>query len=276
MKITWSTILTIVNRMWGINQNTMAELLGVNRSTVSRLMSENQLKFNRANKEIYKSLFSHDESNSPAFKDNPNNLLRDLKDQIKEMGLSEETKGLENLDYEKYVMGLLRMAKENEPMASVKRNNANSDVVEIKNKKEMNEKNIVHISEQLTMEIFNVFNNAIFEYKINLFLQEIDPTNMMDFGWIENCESFIEFINREIRVYFSQDVVVIKSFIFQQVKEFADRLNEYTGYLALNMRPADKMASDIMVPLYREENEKAIKWALSLSKTKNKFHNILL
>lgn len=132
MKITWSTILTIVNRMWGINQNTMAELLGVNRSTVSRLMSENQLKFNRANKEIYKSLFSHDESNSPAFKDNPNNLLRDLKDQIKEMGLSEETKGLENLDYEKYVMGLLRMAKENEPMASVKRNNANSDVVEIK------------------------------------------------------------------------------------------------------------------------------------------------
>ena len=263
MEVTWKHILELAQRMWGINQINMAELLEVDCSTISRLMNGQQLRFRRPFKEIYNALFAPDVSKSPAFGEKPNNLLLDMKEQIKELRLADTTKDLEEQDYENYVLSLLRLAKENEPQKPLKQGNMAQKVIEIGNNQETDKKNITQITTQSYIEMFNIFNGAILEYQIDSFLEKIDSTNMMNYTWIETCESFIKFMKSKIRIYFGQSIVIVKHVMFQKIQQFVNVLNEYTDYLSLNMRSLGETRLDIAVPLFREENEKAIRWALN-------------
>ena len=116
MEISWKTFITIIHRMWYIKQKKIAECLHVEPATISRLAKGKQLRFNCNISDIYRDLFDPNTPGIPAHSKKPAKLLRDLKIVIEEVGLSDATKGWEENDYEKYVMELLKLFKDNEPL----------------------------------------------------------------------------------------------------------------------------------------------------------------
>lgn len=111
--------------------------------------------------------------------------------------------------------------------------------------------------------IFNIFNQAILDYQIDTFIECIDPTNMMEFEWLEKCENFLKHTEGSIWIPFGPSTVEKKGLVLQKVQQFAQTLDDYTKYLPLNMRPLDIKSVSRAVPLFRDED---VKWALNFEK----------
>lgn len=107
--------------------------------------------------------------------------------------------------------------------------------------------------------VFNLFNEILLKYNINDFIETADPTNCIDLSkWIENGDEFIEETKNQIWNKYNQNSTIVK-----EAQTFAQVLNDYLNYLALNMRPANERTS-ISVPLYRDED---VKWGMNFEKT---------
>lgn len=121
--------------------------------------------------------------------------------------------------------------------------------------------------------IFNIFNQAILDYQIDTFVECVDPTNMMEFEWLNKCKNFLKHTESSIWVPFGPSTVEKKGLVLQKVQQFAQTLVAYTEYLPLNMRPLDVNSVDRFVPLYRDEN---VKWALSFEKNTQNYRQHLI
>lgn len=114
-----------------------------------------------------------------------------------------------------------------------------------------------------SINMFNIFEDAIQANKIDAFIQNIDPTNQMNIENIESCENFLEYTKDNIWLPFGKSAI---SWTLRKIQQFAQTLDDYTNYLGPNMRPIVERP-DTLVPLHRDENPK---WALEFEKeTKN-------
>lgn len=111
-------------------------------------------------------------------------------------------------------------------------------------------------------KIFNIFNQAFTDYQIDYFILKIDPTNMMNFNWIEKCEKFIEYIRDNIYIPFSPSTTMNSGFMLTKTQQFAQTLNDYLKYLSLSMRPISDTKTYTAVPLFRDENPR---WAINFA-----------
>lgn len=157
MEITWKYIFDLLKRMLELNQREIADYLSVHPSTISNLINGKQPRFRYKINDVYDNLFSPNAPLSPAYNKQPKELLEIIKDDIKEAGLTDAAKNLKNDDYEKFVMGLLHLAKENEPKKSIKEENLPSHVVENeKNDQKDNERQLAQIPTQENLQNINM------------------------------------------------------------------------------------------------------------------------
>lgn len=122
------------------------------------------------------------------------------------------------------------------------------------------------LSQTLTlsfMKIFNIFQQALQDYQLHFFIEEVDPTNYMNINNLEKCDEFLEFTKMNIWLPFGQESIC---WMLKKIQDFAQTLQDYTIYLGNNTRPIAEKPS-VFVPLFRDENPK---WALSF---KNKTMN---
>lgn len=106
--------------------------------------------------------------------------------------------------------------------------------------------------------IYMLLYQAMQRYEIHKFVEEIDPTVMMDIKWIEQCDDYLKDTESNIWKKFASTEVGMLGLTIRKVQEFAQTLDDYTKYLGINMRPIAE-CPELFVPLYRDEN---VKWAL--------------
>ena len=123
MEITWRGIFSIAMETWELNNNSLADMLGYNRSTVGHIMSGKTKAITLKNQDIYRNLFDPDNKTSPASKDGEKHTFDVLKEFIANEGFGEATKVLNHDNYKDYVMGLLRLARENTSSKGKPQNN---------------------------------------------------------------------------------------------------------------------------------------------------------
>lgn len=111
MNFTWIDVINLIEQMWEIKPNELAVYLKVNPSTISRIKNGITLQPNIRVEDIYNNLFCPVKKGSRAFGKDPKESLEILKDIIKGNGLDEVTKTLDDSDYKKFVIGLLKLAK---------------------------------------------------------------------------------------------------------------------------------------------------------------------
>lgn len=85
-----------------------------------------------------------------------------------------------------------------------------------------------------SINMFNIFEDAIKANKIDIFIENIDPTNKMNIENIENCENFLEYTKNNIWLPFGKSA---DSWTLQKIQQFAQTLDDYTNYLGFKMRP---------------------------------------
>ena len=113
------------------------------------------------------------------------------------------------------------------------------------------------------MEIFIIFRQAILNYQLEYFIEEVDPTVHVNINNLEKCDDFLKFTETNIWIPFRQESIC---WILQKVQSFGQTLQDYTKYLGTNIRPIAENPS-FFVPLFRDENPK---WSLNFEKeTKN-------
>jgi hypothetical protein len=132
MSFTWGSVFSIVEQLCGLNDERLGEYLGYNKSTIWRHITGKRTSVRYGVKELYQKLFDPTNSESPVYKeynDKEERLLPDLKYTIKETKFEEiiktieskegindvKFKGYKNSDYKKFVMEMLKIAKDNEP-----------------------------------------------------------------------------------------------------------------------------------------------------------------
>jgi len=110
--------------------------------------------------------------------------------------------------------------------------------------------------------IFSDFSSKISLFKIDEFIESVDPTNVMDYEWVDKCDGFIKYIKSTKWIPFEQTPQNMSGMTIQKVQLFAQVLNEYVNYLGVNMRPIEEQPDLFipipLVPLYRDEDAK---WA---------------
>lgn len=115
--MTWQIFFELIKKMRDVKQTEIAGYLDVHRSTISRLIHGQQRTFNRTINEIYFALF--DPSNKKSFvssiaHNDTNDLLKFFKETLHELALDNEVKQLYNNDYEKFMIGILKLVKKSE------------------------------------------------------------------------------------------------------------------------------------------------------------------
>ena len=113
MKITWTNIIKLAERMWEINQNELSTYLGKSPSSISRLINGEYSSLRLNHHEIYERLFDPTIAKSHSRSEDPKKLLKDLEGVIDEFGFADATKNLPKDDYKKFVLGLFKLADKN-------------------------------------------------------------------------------------------------------------------------------------------------------------------
>lgn len=122
------------------------------------------------------------------------------------------------------------------------------------------------------LEMFNLLQDAISEYQINTFIEKIDPTNYLNFEWIEKAEAFCDYIKNKIISPFQHDSELVSSKMLDFIVHFVNDFNEYLTYTGRHTRPLAENP-DIMVPIYRDEN---MKWAIDFNAKVEKYRKQII
>lgn len=113
------------------------------------------------------------------------------------------------------------------------------------------------------LEMFQIFQGAIIDYKIKDFIETVDPTNRMSYEYVDSCDSFIKFLKNNILIPF--DSKYSCSPTVQNIAKFANTLDKYIVYVGHNMCPIEDRPNT-MIPIYGEDSPNAIVFE---KKTKN-------
>lgn len=220
MKITWIHIIEIISTMWDINQTKIANCLGVNPSTITKLKTGKQLSFSKSYKVIYTTLFDPENPDSPAKNDDPNILLQELKDIIKQKDLDFPEEDFSETDYKEFVIKLLRLAKRNEP------HQCNSRPT-VPNKTFDSSKSILDSTKPKPELMSEEFIQNYTNYGIQNFLN-CSPANYLPQYLIEDAWSFLAHINY---IHTNQILQDKKESIYQDIINFVNIMWEYFGLL---------------------------------------------
>ncbi|MBD5451955.1 MAG: hypothetical protein HDR25_04880 [Lachnospiraceae bacterium] len=123
MGISWEQFFDLIIKAYDVNQSTIADYLKRDRAAITRLKYKNQKTISLTNTELYKVLFDIENSRSLAYGHGMNNsklALEVLKEGIKNTGLTDAVKMLDDSDYKKFVMGLLGLIDRNQPITGSK------------------------------------------------------------------------------------------------------------------------------------------------------------
>lgn len=221
MEISWKTFITIIQRMWDIKQNKIAEYLHVDPATISRLAKGKQLRFSCNINDIYRNLFDPNTPGIPAHSKNPDELLRDMKAVIEEVGLSDATKDLDNNNYEKYVIGLLKLFRNNEPPLSTQEKISPNNVTDGK------AKSILAPIEEPSVSMLDEF---IKDYAIKKFIDS-NPLDSLTSFRVRDAVAFIGRIRLKHEQKNSSDE---SEDVYKKIILFADILEKYLKFIAIN------------------------------------------
>lgn len=108
----------------------------------------------------------------------------------------------------------------------------------------------------LTFQItFDTYEHALHTHSVKDFIEKVDPSNCLNFVYVEKSEDFIKHIQCSIHTLFGPFALANPGFIVQKLQEFTETLDDYTYYLGINMRLADPIDSmNFFVPIFRDEN----------------------
>lgn len=103
--------------------------------------------------------------------------------------------------------------------------------------------------------IFDTYEQALHTHSVKDFIEKVDPSNCLNFVYVEKSEDFIQHIQCSIHTLFGPFALANPGFIVQKLQEFTETLDDYTYYLGINMRLADPIDSmNFFVPIFRDEN----------------------
>lgn len=102
-------------------------------------------------------------------------------------------------------------------------------------------------------EMLNCFNRIISNNKIDVFIQQIDPT--IQFDWDYYDDRINEF-HSDIKNIIS-DKYNLKSETLKKITDFDDMLDKYFTYISLNTNPLTEK-TNIAVPIHRDEDENGV------------------
>ena len=228
MAISWSTIFELVNRMWGLNQNAIANHLQVDPSIISKLKNNKQFDFQkRTNAEIYKLLFDPANPHGPVYSEDSRKLLREMRDELREMGFADAIKTLSNDNYERFVMGLLRLVRENVPKPSTKKGKLVHNATE----------NAKHSSKSNQLQpaiMLDEFYNSFEEQGVGAFIDS-NPADSLPSFRIKDAIAFVGHIKHKHAHENSPDK---KENIYKDIMEFTETLEKYIEFLVLNSSDA--------------------------------------
>lgn len=124
------------------------------------------------------------------------------------------------------------------------------------------------------ISIFSLLNKAMESCQLFSFIQKVDPTNCMNFKWVEKCDEFLEMMQSDVEALPAPNGRNVQGFTLKKTQEFCQVLDDYTRYLGFNMRTMDnEKPSETFVPFHRDEN---IKWALDFETKVNMYRNQLI
>lgn len=232
MEIMWEHIFDLVERMWELNQNGIANCLGVDRSTISRLKNGKQLQFNYPCNKVYRNLFDPTNPQIPAFGKDSKELLRDLKNEIEEAGLTDGTKDLEDDNYEKFVIGLLRLAKGNQAKLVTRRESVPDVVHE-------NESNDQETNETQPERMLDIFVQGCDNFAVEGFIDR-DPTT----DRISDMFRFIWLIRKQDK----KDNLDKNEESYNSINRFIDILQEYLNFLKRSSGNLDSFPDNYKLP----------------------------
>lgn len=241
MEFTWKNIFDLVNKMWGLNQSRIASYLEVNESTISKLKTGNQFKFERPYNELYKKLFDPTNPKIPAYGNNPKALLWELKENIKEAGWADITKGLNIEDYEKFVIGLFRLANENQSKQGAGKQNEPHNIAESKN-------NNQKVNEIQPERMLDVCRECFEGYSIDKFIDS-DPADFIKSYIFKDMFKVVGFIQCKHK---NEDSPDKHSDVYLNIIKFADDLLAYIEFLKTDDR---KITVEGYEPLKGDNNK---------------------
>ena len=229
--ITNADIIGIICKTFETNQTNIADAMGYEKTEITKFKNGkfSPLRNNKFKQELLEKVFKNYTNQN-----NSKELLEVLKNIIEESYSNvrvDMTDCWGEDNYENFVKLLLKRA-------SVQKN------------KESIEHNTVA----------KIFEKILREHQIDMFIDEIDPTNMMNDRWLDKYNEFIENIKLNILEPYEPIKPNKPNIVYLKIHEFVQELNDYMYYLGTNMRPIEK--SDWLVPLYRDEN---VKWAMSFN-----------
>lgn len=107
-------------------------------------------------------------------------------------------------------------------------------------------------------KMFDIFEQELNDYSIIHFIKYFDPSNCVDFTYIEKSEEFIQNLRSSMNMLLGPFGLENPGFTTQKLQEFTAVLNDYIYYLGMNMRLSDPSScTNLFVPIYRDENPKA-------------------
>lgn len=220
MELLWQHVFDLVERMWELNQSDIAKYLSVHRSTISKLKKGTQSQFNRPCNELYRNLFDPTNPESPVNGKDPRELLRDIKDAIKDAGLTDSTKGVKDDNYEAFVIGLLKLAKENQSKLATQSGIVANAVTDNKN-------NDQEVYDAQPERMLDLCRECFKGFPIEKFIDS-NPADSIKSYLIEDAVTVVGRIRHKHEKGDSPDK---HSEIYQSIVKFADALLEFLKFL---------------------------------------------
>lgn len=220
MEFLWKHVFDLVDKLWELNQNDIANYWDVNRSTISNLKNGKQLQFKPACSKLYRDLFDPTNPKSPVSGKEPMVLLRDLKKEIEDAGLTDLTKGIKDDDYENFVVSLLRLAKENQSKLSTKNGIVPHNTTE-------NKSNNQKDNETQPERMLDVCRQSFEGFPIEEFIDS-NPADSIKSYLIEDAFFVVKCIRQK---HDNGDSPDKHNEIYQNIVKFADDLLEYLKFL---------------------------------------------
>lgn len=226
MKITWKQIIRLTKHFFEINQTDIAGYLDVHSSEVSLLANGKIRHFGKKLDEIYTKLFDPNNPESPAAKMNkdPKELLADLKEILKEDGIDVD-KSIPDNDYEKFVKGILKLARKNESTESMQNKSTSKKIKN--NKKETISKSKEKSIEPEQESILIKFYQDSKAFAIEDFI-DLNPATTLSPDRIYDAIRFIGRIKRGLEFEYNPDIA-----------KFVENLSTYLHYLKENSTDPD-------------------------------------